>query len=672
MFSRVLIANRGEIACRILRTLDAMSIESVLVHSRRDRAMTYVREHPCAVQLPDTDRTGGYLDVSAIVSIAVAHGCDALHPGYGFLSENSELVRACEEAGIAFIGPRAESMAALGDKAQARAIAVRAGVPVVPGVDDVGAGRGLPLPILIKPVAGGGGKGMHVVSDMAQFDELVSRARREAMAAFGDDRLLFEKYLPRARHIEVQVIGLPGGEVIALGDRECSLQRRHQKVIEEAPAPNLSDAIRSSIHAAAEAVVREVGYLNAGTVEFVVSCDDPSEFYFLEVNTRLQVEHPVTEAVTGVDLVRVQLEVAYAHTHGHEADAMAKMLRECRDAGACGHACEARVYAENPGIGFLPSAGPVLLTTWSTRARIDTGVCTGDVVSAGYDPMIAKVIATGQTRASALAALDCALAQSAVLGMSTNTAFLRTLLQDPSVQAGSADTRFIDREVERLVAPQPLPWWLPALGAATWAHRQATAHTPSMNQETKTPAWGMGWRVSGDSAASHWRALCDEQSLNCEVSRDSLNSQQWCVRHDDDEFIVALSNTDNQLTCVVRSGSQLFEDRVSWATRKSASVEEMWMAHGGQAWVMLSGVTVTGTDSASSNPQVRSPMPGTVTAVLVEAGAQVMGGQPLVVLEAMKMEHQVLAPHDGVVAELACSVGAHVRVREVLAVVEPS
>lgn len=670
MFSRVLIANRGEIACRIMRTLDAMGIESVLVHSARDRAMAYVREHPRAVQLPDSDRTGGYLDVAAIVSIAVTQGCDALHPGYGFLSENPELVRACEAAGIAFIGPRAESMAALGDKAQARAIAVRAGVPVVPGTEDLDAGRALPLPILIKPVAGGGGKGMHVVNEIAEFDELAARARREASASFGDDRLLFEKYLPRARHIEVQVVGLPGGEVIALGDRECSLQRRHQKVIEEAPAPNLPDAIRTAIHAAAESVVREVGYINAGTVEFVVSCDDPAEFYFLEVNTRLQVEHPVTEAVTGIDLVRVQIDVAHAQAHQHSAKEVAELLRERRDAGACGHACEARVYSENPAVGFLPSAGPVLLAQWSTNARVDTGYRTGDVVSAGYDPMIAKVITTGHDRTSALASMDAALAESAVLGISTNIAFLRALVQDTQVQSGLADTRFIDREAARLAVAEPLPWWLPALAAATWA--QFGADKAAREHRAPVSAWSLGWRVTGDSGVSRWQATCDAELMTCDVSRDSSNPHQWRVHHGHHNFVVALSHADTALTCTVRNEHDAFEGTVSVSTRRTATADELWLAHDGRAWAMLSGTTVTGTEHAHSSPHVRSPMPGTVTAVLVEAGESVSGGQPLVVLEAMKMEHQVVAPHAGVVAELACAVGAHVRLREVLAIVEPT
>lgn len=670
MFSRVLIANRGEIACRIMRTLDAMGIESVLVHSARDRALAYVREHPRAVQLPDTDRTGGYLDVSAIISVAVAQGCEALHPGYGFLSENPELVRACETAGIAFIGPRAESMAALGDKAQARAIAVRAGVPVVPGVDDLEAGKALPLPILIKPVAGGGGKGMHVVNEISEFDDLVARARREAAASFGDDRLLFEKYLPRARHIEVQVVGLPNGEVIALGDRECSLQRRHQKVIEEAPAPHLPNEIRAAIHAAAEAVVREVGYLNAGTVEFVVSCEDPSEFYFLEVNTRLQVEHPVTEAVTGIDLVRVQLQVAYAQAHSHTADEVATVLRERRDAGPCGHACEARVYAENPAVGFLPSAGPVLLAQWPQNARVDTGVCTGDVVGAGYDPMIAKVIATGVNRESALAALDAALAESAVLGMSTNISFLRALVQDIQVQSGLADTRFIDREVARLAVAEPMPWWLPALAAATWA--QSIIDTKAREHSPRDSAWSLGWRMNGDSGVSYWQAMCDTESVACEVSRDQANPRQWRVSHGGDNLFAALSRAGTSLTCTVRGEHGMFEGTVATAMRRTATADELWLAHQGGTWVMLSGISVTGAEHATSSPQVRSPMPGTVTAVLVAAGESVSGGQPLVILEAMKMEHQVVAPHAGVVSELACAVGAHVRLREVLAVVEPT
>ena len=683
MFSRVLIANRGEIACRIKRTLDSLGIASVLVHSGRDRALAYVREHPAAVELPDTDRTGGYLDVEAIISVATRLGCDALHPGYGFLSENPELARACVEAGIAFIGPSAQSMAALGDKAQARAIAVRAGVPVVPGVEDEQAARKLTLPVLIKPVAGGGGKGMHVVSDAGQFDDLIARARREAASSFGDDRLIFEKYLPRARHIEVQVVGLPGGEVVAVGDRECSLQRRHQKVIEEAPAPNLPDAVRVAIHAAAEAVVREVGYLNAGTVEFVVSCDDPQEFYFLEVNTRLQVEHPVTEEVTGLDLVEVQLQVAYAARHEDATDALAARLRACRDNGPCGHAVEARVYAEDPARGFLPSAGPLLLAAWPPGIRMDAGVRTSDTISAGYDPMIAKAIAYAADRPAALASLTDALAESAVLGVSSNIGFLRTLLADERVRAGSVDTRLIDRDLDQLAVEAKTPWWLDAVAAAMWAQQRAT---PAARRGTRGPgtraaaaqaaagsAWSRGWRSGGLHAAVTWRTECGDRQVLGQVGRDPGDAARWLVVLGDQRTSIRLevSDGDPTLAFEATAGAATEAGRLAYALHRSADADEWWFGREGWAWTFVCGRAQSAGHSAGSAPEVRSPMPGTVTAVPVARGERVRAGQALVVLEAMKMEHQVSAPHDGTVTEVSCSVGSHVRLREVLAVVAP-
>ncbi|MBU6213285.1 MAG: biotin/lipoyl-binding protein [Actinomycetales bacterium] len=682
MFTRVLIANRGEIACRIKRTLDSLGIASVLVHSGRDRALAYVREHPAAVELPDTDRTGGYLDVDAVIRVATSTGCDALHPGYGFLSENPELARACAGAGIAFIGPSAQSMAALGDKAQARAIAVRAGVPVVPGVEDEQQARQLALPVLIKPVAGGGGKGMHVVTDAAQFDELVARARREAASSFGDDRLIFEKYLPRARHIEVQVVGLPGGEVVAVGDRECSLQRRHQKVIEEAPAPNLPDAVRASIHAAAEAVVREVGYLNAGTVEFVVSCDDPAEFYFLEVNTRLQVEHPVTEEVTGLDLVAVQLQVAHAAAHGGSSDSLTGILKACRDNGPCGHAVEARVYAEDPARGFLPSAGPLLLAAWPRGIRVDAGVRTADTISAGYDPMIAKVISCAADRPSALAALGDGLAESAVLGVSNNIAFLRTLLADERVRAGAVDTRLIDRDLDFLTAETAAPWWLDAVASAVWAQHHATPAarrgTPPTGdagaaRTTRDPAWSRGWRPGGIHAAVTWRAECGEREVLGQVGRDPGDPARWLVVLGEQRVSVRIATLPDESTVAFDAAASTTTEvgRLRYALHRSADADEWWFAREGATWAYVCGRAQSPAHSAGSAPEVRSPMPGTVTAVPVARGERVRAGQPLVVLEAMKMEHQVSAPHDGTVTEVSCAVGSHVRLREVLAVVAP-
>ena len=452
MFSKVLIANRGEIAVRIIRTLDRLGIASVAVYSDADAGAPHVRAAREAVRIGPPPAAASYLNIDAIIAAALATGAEAVHPGYGFLAENAAFARACAAAGLVFVGPPPGAIEAMGDKIAGKATVAAAGVPVVPGTGKPGMSdeeliislNGPVFPLLVKPSAGGGGKGMRVVNSAGELPAALAAARREARAAFGDDTLLIERYITRPRHIEIQVLADTHGTVTHLGERECSLQRRHQKIIEEAPSPLLDAMRREAIGGAAVEAARSVGYTGAGTVEFIVPGDSPDEFYFMEMNTRLQVEHPVTELVYGLDLVEWQLRVAAG-----------ERLTVARPATPAGHAVEARVYAEDPARGFLPTGGTVLALREPSAegVRVDSGLAEGMTVTSAYDPMLAKVAAWGPDRATALDRLDAALAETAVLGVTTNIAFLRTLLADPDVQAGHLDTTLAERVADRLASP---------------------------------------------------------------------------------------------------------------------------------------------------------------------------------------------------------------------------
>ncbi len=452
-FRTVLVANRGEIACRVIGTLRRLGVRSVAVFSDADAAARHVREADVAVRIGPASAARSYLDVEAVVAAAVASGAEAVHPGYGFLSENPALARACERAGIAFVGPGVDALEAMADKLAAKRLVGARGVPVVPGAGEPGmsdddllaAARGVGFPLLVKPSAGGGGKGMVVVRTAEDLPGALASARRVAASSFGDDTLLLERLVEAPRHIEVQVLADTHGHVVHLGERECSLQRRHQKVVEEAPSPLLTPAQRARMGEAACEVARSVGYVGAGTVEFLVPAADPDAFFFIEMNTRLQVEHPVTEMVTGLDLVELQLRVAAGAPLGVAQDDV--VLR--------GHAVEARLYAESPERGFLPATGSVLVYDddgvpagpGASPLRLDSGISAGAVVGGHYDPMLAKAVAWGESRDEAVDRLDGLLARTVVLGVETNTAFLRSLLADGDVRAGRLDTGLIDRIV---------------------------------------------------------------------------------------------------------------------------------------------------------------------------------------------------------------------------------
>ena len=632
MFERVLIANRGEIARRVMRTLDRMGIDSVAVYTAADRHAPFVREAMTAVEVPS------YLDIDAIVGACEQWQVQALHPGYGFLSENPALARACTQAGVTFIGPPPEASALMGDKLRAKEAAVRAGVPVVPTFTEAearaAAERADVYPLLVKAAAGGGGRGMRVVDRAQDLDAALASARREAQAGFGDDRVFIERFLPRARHLEVQVIADTHGTVLHLGERECSLQRRHQKIMEESPSPVVSPDLRAALGAEAVSLARAAGYVNAGTVEFIADFADPSEHYFLEMNARLQVEHPVTELVTGLDLVELQLRVAAGEALPLTQD----------DVRLSGHAIEVRVTAEDAARDFLPAAGRVLAyarPVESDVVRVDDAIEPGTIVDTGYDSLLAKVIAHGADRPQALARLDRALAGFTVLGVTTTTRYLRGLIADDAVRAGELDTGLIDR---RGVPDGPMGDDGIAVAAAMLilADRRDRARAGGDPFDRVD-----GWRLGGVRAQSRWRLSV--------AGGDPVD--------------VTVPPAYVEMVTVLGDGRFAVEGRGDWLLARDGDVT--WIGHGGSAWAVR---PATGGDlaAAAADGDVRAPMPGQVLIVHAAPGDRVTAGDPLVVLESMKMELVLTAPVDGEVAELTVAVGDKVTVDQPLARVEAS
>jgi acetyl-CoA/propionyl-CoA carboxylase biotin carboxyl carrier protein len=649
-FDTVLVANRGEIAVRVIRTLKAMGIRSVAVYSDADATARHVAAADLAVAIGPAPARDSYLNIAAVVDAAVRTGAQAVHPGYGFLSENADFAAALASAGVVFIGPPVGAIQTMGDKIAAKGTVSEFGVPVVPGIarpgltDDelIAAADEIGYPVLVKPSAGGGGKGMRMVEQPADLPAALVSARRESAAAFGDDTLFLERFVLRPRHIEVQVLADTYGNVVHLGERECSLQRRHQKVIEEAPSPLLDAATRARIGAAACDTARSVDYTGAGTVEFIVSADRPDEFFFMEMNTRLQVEHPVTEMVTGWDLVEWQVRIAAGE----------KLTVSQADITLRGHAIEARVYAEDPARGFLPTGGDVLAVVEPHAAgvRVDSGLSAGMVVGSDYDPMLAKVVAHGNDRAAALRALDRALADTAVLGVVTNVEFARFLLADPDVIAGRLDTGLLDRRAgdfaaaptsdELFIAAAAFHWLrlFPAPGADLW-------EVPS------------GWRV-GDRAPVSIRLRAGERTDHVRITGSPGAAK---VRIEDAEsHSLQADLTDDRLT--VTLGGLRSEYTVATADSK------IWLAGGGASAVLeeVREAPVRPEDEHTGDAELTSPMPGAVVAVGIEEGADVAAGTVVVTIEAMKMEHALAAPVDGVV-ELLVAVGDQVKVGQPLA-----
>ncbi len=676
MFDTVLVANRGEIACRVIRTLRRLGIRSVAVYTDPDAGAPHVRLADLAVHLGPAP---AYLSVDAVVDAARRAGARAVHPGYGFLSENTAFAAACEAAGIAFIGPPSAAIEAMGDKIRAKQTVAKAGVPVVPGSDGSGlddealarAAAEIGYPVLLKPSAGGGGKGMREVHRAEDLADAISSARREARSSFGDDTLLVERLVTDPRHIEIQVLADAHGNAIHLGERECSLQRRHQKIIEEAPSPLLDETQRGAMGAAAVEAARAVGYVGAGTVEFIVGGDRPDEFFFMEMNTRLQVEHPVTEEIFGLDLVELQLRVAAGEPEPWPA--------QCR---ARGHAIEARIYAEDPAAGFLPTGGRVLSLSWPEGARVDAGIAAGSVVGSDYDPMLAKVIAHGADRAEALAKLDAALGATVVLGLGTNVGFLRALLADPDVQAGRLDTGLVGRRLDALVAAAPPADVLPAAAVLALA---ALEPAGAVVDPFDVPG---GWRV-GEPAWTAWRMTVDGSSVT------STEPVEVRARGRAADAVVAVDGAEPVAARTVARPGQLRLDgadatrpvtagvgarvpvTVDGVTRSYAVAlagDTLWLGRDGQAWAVREQAPLDAAAAqaaAGSGGPVVSPMPGTVTLVEVAEGQAVTAGQRLVVVEAMKMEHVLAAPVDGTVRDLRAKPGGTVAKDAVLLVVEP-
>jgi acetyl-CoA/propionyl-CoA carboxylase biotin carboxyl carrier protein len=642
LFKAVLIANRGEIAVRIIRTLRAMGIRSVAVFTEPDRAARHVAEADVAVAI---GAAAAYLDIDRVVAAAQVTDADAIHPGYGFLAENPALARRCAAAGIAFVGPPPEAIELMGDKINAKRAVAAAGVRVVPGRDVAGlddaelaaAAVDIGLPVLLKPSAGGGGKGMRRVEDATDLLAAIAASRREATAAFGDDTLLVERFVPRPRHIEIQVFADAHGQVCSLGERECSLQRRHQKIVEEAPSPLLDEQTRVAMSTSAVTVARACGYVGAGTVEFIVSADRPDEFFFMEMNTRLQVEHPVTEAVLGVDLVEWQLRVA-----GGEPLPWAAARPAPR-----GHAMEARLYAEDARRGFLPASGTVLRLhepAGLVHVRVDSGLAEGTVVGTEYDPMLAKVIAWGEDRDQALARLHAALGCTYVLGVTTNTGFLRRLLEHPDVQAGELDTELVDRIAGDLAGPLPPPDVITAaalLGTRDGASQPGRVADPWLRRD--------GWRLTGPAR----------------------QTTRWVAGGEELEAVTGGPDATDRARL---EGTDLVLDSADGTTRYAWAVagDTIWLARQGDAWALTQlreTIDRTALARLGTGP-LTSPMPGTVLAVHVSPGDQVTAGQPVVVVEAMKMEHVVAASAPGTVREVLVKPGDAVILDQPLAVVE--
>ncbi len=639
MFKSVLIANRGEIACRIARTAKRLDLRSIAVYSEADSGALHVRLCDEAHMIGPAPASQSYLVIEKLIAAAKIARADCIHPGYGFLSENAGFAQACIDAGIAFVGPPPAAIRAMGLKDRAKALMEKAGVPVVPGFHgDMQDPKFLKqkayeigYPVLIKAVAGGGGKGMRRVGKHAEFDAALSAAMREAKAAFGDERVLIEKYVNAPRHIEMQIFADSHGNAIHLNERDCSLQRRHQKVIEEAPAPGVSADLRAAMGEAAVAAAKAAGYVGAGTVEFIADGAQglkAGAFWFMEMNTRLQVEHPVTEAVTGLDLVEWQFRIAAGD----------KLPLTQAQVPLNGHAVEARLYAEDPERGFLPSTGKLIALQFpqAEGVRIDSGVEAGDTVTPYYDPMIAKLIAHGKTRSQALDRLAAALDNTIVIGPRSNAGFLAALCRAPAFRSGAFDTGFIDNNLVALCAvPQDLDRAAAALGAQTLLAQENARIAAIAQREPDEPAspWdsGDGFQLAGTRRLA--LPICaDGETIVAEVVHGARGPE------------------------VTIDGIAPATDAVAVAAGDVVYV----LRHGRQTKLALRDLNLDEAGDGAASGLVRAPMHGKVLGILVAKGDRVTRGQHLAIVEAMKMEHTLVSPLDGTVGEIAAGEGAQV------------
>ena len=655
MFSTVLIANRGEIALRVIRTCRRLGIRTVAVYSDADANAAHVKAADTAVHLGPAAASESYLRIDKVIAAAQATGAEAIHPGYGFLSENAEFSAACAEAGIVFLGPGADAIRTMGDKITAKQAVSSRGVPLVPGTKDaamsdeslIAASDDIGFPVLIKPSAGGGGKGMHAVFEADKLAEALKTARREAASSFGDDTLFLERLVATPRHIEVQIMADAHGNVIHLGERECSLQRRHQKVIEEAPSALLDEATRARIGQAACETAKSIGYVGAGTVEFIVGADHPDEFFFMEMNTRLQVEHPVTEEVTGVDLVELQLLVGTG----------APLPLTQDDITMTGHSIEARIYAEDPSRGFLPTGGRALDVVFpeGEGIRVDAGLEAGQTIASDYDPMIAKLIVRADDRAQAIARLDSALAASAVPGIVTNIDFLRTLMGLPEVVAGDLDTSLIDN-----------------LSEDQLAHTAGELHAQLAAAAVTVTGGAAGTTLTGPVTAA-------ELSANRTTASAWAGPSAWRTSRPDFRPTVNLAVGGQANEVEVRTGAvdvdadglwHVTLDGIQHTARiySDARDRSIWVSTDSGIHVFTRPLADSSLTPGLEGAEVLAPMPGSVVDIKVETGEAVEQGDPIVVVEAMKMEHVLTAPAAGIVSVTAVE-GAQVGLDEVLATV---
>ncbi|MHA0318881.1 acetyl/propionyl/methylcrotonyl-CoA carboxylase subunit alpha [Sphingomonas melonis] len=647
MIESLLIANRGEIACRIIRTARDLGIRTIAVHSDADAAALHVREADEAVAIGGPRPAESYLIGERIIAAAKATGAQAIHPGYGFLSENADFAQAVQDAGLIWVGPNPDSIRAMGLKDAAKARMIAAGVPVTPGYlgEDQSPDRlkaeadTIGYPVLIKAVAGGGGKGMRRVDDPADFAEALASCQREAAASFGDDRVLLEKYVLSPRHIEVQVFGDSHGNVVHLFERDCSLQRRHQKVIEEAPAPGMDAATREAVCAAAVRAAQAVDYVGAGTIEFIADASEglnADRIWFMEMNTRLQVEHPVTEMITGQDLVEWQLRVASGEPLPCRQDQLA----------IHGHAMEARLYAEDPAKGFLPSIGRLDAFDLGDTVRVDTGVEQGATITPYYDPMIAKVIAHGDTREEARETLADALDAAIVWPLRSNAGFLVEALDHPDFVAANLDTGLIAREGDALMPPA-----LPSEEVLVEAAQALAGPQP-------VP----GFRLN---AAQRQMAMLSVAGEPVEVDFSQPHIQ-FGLSQPHTPFALSLSKGGSPQA----TGSRL-ETSPSTGSGRTVGLDRLLVTEGGQTWEITPYRAAAAVAGGAGDGAILSPMPGRIIAVDVTAGQSVTKGQRLVTLEAMKMEHSLTAPFDGVVADLTATPEAQVPEGTLLVRIEP-
>ena len=656
MFTTLLIANRGEIACRVAATARRLGIKTIAVYSDADAESKHVAACDIAVRLGPAPASESYLKAEEILRVALAHGAQAIHPGYGFLSENEAFAQACAKAGICFVGPPASAIAAMGSKSAAKTLMEKAGVPLVPGYHgDEQAPKFLQqqadtmgYPVLIKASAGGGGKGMRIVTQAKDFIAALASCKREASASFGDDKVLIERYLQKPRHIEIQVFSDTHNQHVYLFERDCSVQRRHQKVIEEAPAPGMTQARRQEMGEAAIAAARAVNYVGAGTVEFIAEPD--GRFYFMEMNTRLQVEHPVTEMITGMDLVEWQLRVA-------AGERLPKTQQELQ---RCGHSIEARIYAENADKDFLPSIGRLIHLEFpdheafiNADVRVDGGVRAGDTISPYYDPMIAKLIVRGADRDQARARMLRALAATQIVGVHTNVAFLRRLMADEAFAEADLDTGLIERRRETLL-PAPVPATREALLLACAAVLEQEKAASALTIDP----WAerCGWRVDG----SYRRMLSFQDSESVQEVLIDMVDGVTSLTVDAERAAVEISSQTNGVASVLHVALLMRSSRVSGTVVRQGGRFDVFVSGKCETLTLKDPLASTGQAEADHAGSLTAPMPGKIIAIEVKAGEKVKRGQALLVMEAMKMEHTINAGLDGVVENIFFGVGEQV------------